>query len=166
MKDYRKYLPKETPEANSSWRGNKTGLRFRADQFVASQRRDFQPFLEELMTTQQFDDFLTKRIYSSTEPDVIFFDKSIEAKRNKIILNRKKADLTYLNAANAHRDLQQYDSIPPNYTNILPGECSNNTLSYATGLVRLINCSNMPLTSIHFHQRVIFKTRGQWISSI
>jgi hypothetical protein len=124
LKDYRKYLPKEVPEANSSWRGDKSGLRFRADDFVASQRRDFQPFLEELMATQQMDDFITKRMYSSTEPDVIFFDKSIEAKKNKSIMNRKKADLTYLNAANAHRDLQQYVSIPPNYTNILPGEFS------------------------------------------
>ena len=127
IKDYRKYLPKEVPEANSSWRGDKSGLRFRADDFVASQRRDFQPFLEELMATQQMDDFITKRMYSSTEPDVIFFDKSIEAKKNKSIMNRKKADLAYLNAANAHRDLQQYVSIPPNYTNILPGEFSITT---------------------------------------
>jgi hypothetical protein len=121
--EYRKYLPKDVLESNSSWRGDKSGLRFRGDDFVSAQRRDFQPFLEELMATQQFDDFITKRMYSSTEPDVIFFDKSIDAKKNRSILNRKKTDVAYLNAANAHRDLQQYIAIPPNYSDIL-NECS------------------------------------------
>ncbi|KAL7520493.1 hypothetical protein ACHAWX_005255 [Stephanocyclus meneghinianus] len=114
LKEYRKYLPKEEQPTSSSWRGDKSGLRFRADDFVAAQRRDFQPFLEELMSTQQFDDFITKRMYTSDEPDVVFFDKSIDAKKNRGLLSRKKADILYLHSASAHRELQQYVSIPPN----------------------------------------------------
>jgi len=114
LKEYRKFLPKGEQPASASWRGDKSGLRFRADDFVAAQRRDFQPFLEELMATQQFDDFITKRMYTSDEPDVVFFDKSIDAKKNRGLLSRKKADIMYLHSASAHRELQQYISIPPN----------------------------------------------------
>lgn len=88
---------------------------------MSAASRDFRPFLEELTLTQQFDDFVTKRMYSSLEPDVIFFNQSIDAKKNRSILNRKKADVDYLNAANAHKDLQQYVAIPPNSSNVPSG---------------------------------------------
>jgi hypothetical protein len=115
LKEYRKYTPKDTEQPISSdWRGDKSELRFRSDDFVTAQRRDFQPFLEELVMTQQFDDFITKRIYSPDEPDIIFFDKTIDAKKSRSILNRKKTDASYLHSANAHRNLQQYQAVPPN----------------------------------------------------
>ncbi|KAL3790965.1 hypothetical protein HJC23_004947 [Cyclotella cryptica] len=121
LKNYRKFLPKES-SSRINWRGhNSSKLRFQAEQFVLSQRREFQPFLEELVSTQQFDDFITRRIYnSSDEPDVIFFDKSIDAKKNKNILQVKKADTTFLHSANAHRELHQYTAILPNREDIPP----------------------------------------------
>ncbi|KAL7520492.1 hypothetical protein ACHAWX_005254 [Stephanocyclus meneghinianus] len=121
LKNYRKFLPKES-NSRINWHGKDSSkLRFHSEQFVLSQRREFQPFLEELVLTQQFDDFITRRMYnSSDEPDVIFFDKTIDAKRNKSILQVKKADTTFLHSANAHRELHQYTAILPNRENIPP----------------------------------------------
>jgi pentatricopeptide repeat protein len=53
------------------------GAGFRTDQFVRSQKFDMQPFLKQLCQTQQFDNFVTKRLYSSGEADVLFFDQAI-----------------------------------------------------------------------------------------
>ena len=118
LKDYRKFLPQEDGlDVRSSWRGPEanTGLRFQTEEFVMSQRHDFQPFLEELTCTQQFDDFITKRIYNAAnEPDVTFFDKSIDAKKNRSVLKIKKVDTTFLHSASAHRELQQYFAMEPN----------------------------------------------------
>ena len=78
----------------SSWRdpGAMDGGRFLADEFVNSQRPDFKPFLEELIGTQQFDDFVTHRLYNAADaPDVKFFDQSIEAKKNRSKLKLKKS---------------------------------------------------------------------------
>lgn len=71
--------------------------------------------------TQQFDDFITKRMYLSSEPDVIFFNQSIDAKKNRSIMSRKKVNVDYLNSANAHKDLQQYVAIPPSSSNVPSG---------------------------------------------
>ena len=109
-------MPKDIATANSSWHDDK--CRFKADDFVSSQRRDFQPFLEELMGTQMFEDFTTKCLYASGESDVIFFDKSIDAKKGRSLLNRKKTDVTYLNAADAHRSLQEFTAILPNHSDL------------------------------------------------
>jgi hypothetical protein len=66
-----------------------------------------QPFLEELVSIHQFDDLITKGIYNfSNETDVIFFDKSIDTKKNRVALKSKKTDATFLHSASAHRELQ------------------------------------------------------------
>jgi len=115
LKDYRKYMPASS--GLSSWRdpGAMQSGRFLSDEFVNSQRPDFRPFLEELIGTQQFDDFVTRRLYNAADaPDVKFFDQSIEAKKNRSKLNLKKVDTPFLHAASAHRDLKQIDAIKPN----------------------------------------------------
>lgn len=56
MKDYRRFI--ELPEGNNHGDFNK-------DEFIASQKPENQPFLAELCETQQFDDYVTKRIYRS-----------------------------------------------------------------------------------------------------
>ncbi|EED90263.1 hypothetical protein THAPSDRAFT_8075 [Thalassiosira pseudonana CCMP1335] len=117
LKEYRKFIPQEARSGqHASWRGQngKPDFRFQSHQFVLSQRRDFQPFLKGLVSTQQFDDFITKRIYnSSNEADVVFFDKSIDAKKNRSVLKIKKTDTTFLHSASAQRELQQYKAIAP-----------------------------------------------------
>ncbi|KAL3809623.1 LOW QUALITY PROTEIN: hypothetical protein ACHAXA_006622 [Cyclostephanos tholiformis] len=123
LKDYRKFMPPVPKNQQSSWRGSGSdyGGRFRAVEFVNSQLPDFQPFLEELIGTQQFDDFVTRRMYNAGKaPDVTFFDQSIDAKRNRSKLNLKKRETPFLHSANAHRNLKQIDAIPPNRANLPP----------------------------------------------
>eukprot|EP00956_Cyclotella_meneghiniana_P027128 scaffold60245_cov75-Cyclotella_meneghiniana.AAC.5 len=96
--------------------------RFLAEEFVASQRLDFQPFLQELVSTQMFDAFITRRIYNAgNEPDVTFFDQSIDAKNNRSKLRLKKTDTPFLHSANAHRIMKRIDAIEPN-KNDLPAD--------------------------------------------
>lgn len=117
LKDYQKFLPSSTNDLKS-WRASMSGtsdLRFLADEFVASQRLDFQPFLEELVSTQQFDDFITRRIYNAGKAsDLTFFDQSIDAKKNRSKLRLKKLDTPFLHSANAHRIMKRIDAIEPN----------------------------------------------------
>lgn len=128
LKEYRKFLPLEVAtDTQLSWRGpdGNSELRFQTEEFVMSQRSDFQPFLEELTSTQQFDDFITKRIYNAgNEPDVAFFDQSIDAKKNRSKLKFKKADTTFLHSASAHRQLNCYDAVPPNRKDVPSSACS------------------------------------------
>ena len=105
--------------------GSTNDPRFLVDEFVASQRLDFQPFLEELCSTQQFDDFITRRIYNAGKaPDVTFFDQSIDAKKNRSKLRLKKTETSFLHSANAHRIMKQIDAIEPN-KNDLPTDGSS-----------------------------------------
>ena len=122
LKDYRKCMPSSTGLL-SSWRdpGAMESGRFLSDEFVNSQRPDYRPFLEELIGTQQFDDFVTRRLYNAADaPDVKFFDQSIEAKKNRSKLKLKKVETPFLNAASAHRDMKQIDAIKPNQKRVPP----------------------------------------------
>eukprot|EP00584_Thalassiosira_punctigera_P013134 CAMPEP_0172562924 /NCGR_PEP_ID=MMETSP1067-20121228/98930_1 /TAXON_ID=265564 ORGANISM="Thalassiosira punctigera, Strain Tpunct2005C2" /NCGR_SAMPLE_ID=MMETSP1067 /ASSEMBLY_ACC=CAM_ASM_000444 /LENGTH=259 /DNA_ID=CAMNT_0013353253 /DNA_START=1 /DNA_END=777 /DNA_ORIENTATION=+ len=86
LKDYRKFMPSVPKNKQSTWRGpdSEYGGRFLAEEFVQSQPPEFEPFLEELIGTQQFDDFITRRMYNAGDaPDIKFFDQSIDAKRNR-----------------------------------------------------------------------------------
>ena len=89
LKDYKRFITNPDDDDNNNnnndnntssssqrWGGGKS---FHSNKFISSQPPDFQPFLQELCITQQFDDFITKRLYSPGEPDVKFFDQSITA---------------------------------------------------------------------------------------
>ena len=120
LKDYRKFMP-TLPKEHQSWRGpgSVNGGRFLASEFVQSQPLDFQPFLEELTGTQQFDDFVTRRMYNAGKaPDVTFFDQSIDAKLNRSKLKLKKTETSFLHSANAHRNLKRIDAVQPNRANL------------------------------------------------
>ena len=64
--------------------------------------------------TQQFDDFITRRMYSPGEPELVFFDQSIDAKLNRSRLRMKKLDTPFLQNAKAHKVLKLVDAIEPN----------------------------------------------------
>ena len=129
LKDYRKFMPSSSQtNSRSSWRslGSVETAQFQSTEFVNSQLPDYQPFLEELIGTQQFDDFVTRRMYNACKaPDVTFFDQSIDAKRNRSKLNLKKVRTNFLHSANAHRNLKQIDAIPPNKANLPPRSASD-----------------------------------------
>lgn len=74
LRNYRKFLvfPSKTHE------GAYGGAGFRSKEFVQAQRYDMQECLQELIGTQMFDDFVTKRLYGSGEADVTFFDRAVD----------------------------------------------------------------------------------------
>jgi len=118
LQDYRKFLPDEASmDERSTWRGKGglSSLRFQTEEFVAASPTEFQPFLEELVMTQQFDDFVTRKMHNAGDaPDIKFFDQSIDAKRNRSMLKLKKKETPFLNAACAHRDLKRVKAVEPN----------------------------------------------------
>lgn len=104
LKEYRRYMT--LPEGNNPGTFNK-------EAFIASQKPENQPFLAELCETQQFDDYVTKRIYSPGEPDVIFFDQSIDAKLNRSRLKLRKTETPFLQSAKAHKVLKTVAAVRP-----------------------------------------------------
>lgn len=120
LKGYRRFLtlgdvpnPEQlgVPESLSNWAGRPT---FHSEDFVAAQRTDFQPFLQEFVLTQQFDDFITKRMYSPGEPDVTFFDQSIDEKKNRSKLKLNKKETPFLQSTKSHKALKSIYAVEPN----------------------------------------------------
>jgi pentatricopeptide repeat protein len=89
--------------------------------YVASQRDDITPFLSEMCMTQSFDDFLTRKMYSPGEPDLIFFDQSIDAKNNRSNLKLRKVETPFLHSAKAHKVLTKLSAVEPNQRGLAGG---------------------------------------------
>ncbi len=58
--------------------GSYGGAGFRSREFIRVQKYDRRKFLGELINTQMFDEFVTKRLYGSGASDVAFFDRAID----------------------------------------------------------------------------------------
>lgn len=82
LQNYRKSLvfpSKEVSSSSSEPDGNNTAFGdFKSKDFLKSQRHEKRRFLAELVKTQMFDDFITKRLYGSGASDVTFFDQAID----------------------------------------------------------------------------------------
>jgi len=74
LRNYRKYLVFPSKHNEGSY----GGAGFRSKEFVESQRYDMRDFLSQLIGTQMFDTFITKRLYGSGEADVAFFDMAVD----------------------------------------------------------------------------------------
>ena len=98
---------------------------FDSDEFVATRREDFQPFLREFVLTQEFADFLTKPMYSPGEPDIVFFDESIEEKKNRSKLKLVKTETVFLQSAKAHKVLKTIHAVKPNENDLPQEECAS-----------------------------------------
>mmetsp|Transcript_25913 Transcript_25913/g.51978 ORF Transcript_25913/g.51978 Transcript_25913/m.51978 type:complete len:1413 (+) Transcript_25913:53-4291(+) len=88
LQKYRKFLvfPSKANE------GSYGGAGFRSQEFLASQRADVRAFLEEMVGSQMFDDFVTKRLYGSGEADISFFDTAVDRfVKNQSLLGRVAA---------------------------------------------------------------------------
>jgi len=119
LKTYRKFL--HVPEANGTetsdvkpGRWTSSHMTFDRSGFIAWQKSDQQPFFQEMCMTQQFDDFITKRMYNPDDADVIFFDQSIDAKDNRSRLKLKKVETPFLQSAKAHKVLKTLRAVEPN----------------------------------------------------
>ena len=97
LKEYRGFL--HVPDSSKlgqptpgsiDWMEWSSKFSFDSIAFIASQKKLYEPYLSELCGTQQFDEFITKRLYSPELPDIIFFDQSIDAKLNRSRLKIKK----------------------------------------------------------------------------
>lgn len=74
LRNFRKYLVFPSKHNEGSY----GGAGFRSKEFLESQRFDMREFLEQLIGTQMFDNFITKRLYGSGEADVAFFDMAVD----------------------------------------------------------------------------------------
>lgn len=109
LKGYRKFLTK--PE------GSGHGI-FHKQEFISAQKQENQQFLSGLCETQQLDDFIMKTLYSPGEPDVIFFNQSIDAKLNRSRLKLRKVDTPFLQSAKTHKVLKKVQAVQPNHDDL------------------------------------------------
>jgi pentatricopeptide repeat protein len=130
FKDYRGFLempdvgtPASPTPGAQDWLKWSNRRSFNRDGFLASQKPEYRPFLSEVCMTQQFDDFITKRLYNPELPDVIFFDQSIDAKLNRSRLKLKKVDTPFLQSATTYKILQVFEAVEPNQAS-LPEDCT------------------------------------------
>ena len=78
LRNYRKFLVFPSKDNTESSFASYGGAGFRSNEFIDSQRYDMKAFLKQLVGTQMFDDFMTKRLYGSTDADIAFFDTAVD----------------------------------------------------------------------------------------
>jgi pentatricopeptide repeat protein len=120
LKDYRRFLvtpdgdsPSSPGPSSGDWMQWDKRKSFDRDGFLQSQKGEYVAYLSDLTMTQQFDDFITKRLYSPEMPDIIFFDQSIDAKLNRSRLKLRKVDTPFLQSVKAHKVLQKFVAVEP-----------------------------------------------------
>ena len=100
LRDYKRFIDRNTTT-------------FRTKDFLKSQRQDFKPFLKVFLDTQLFDSFITKALFSPHEPDILFFNQSITAKKNRSKMTLKKKRTPFLHSAKAQKQLRTIDASKP-----------------------------------------------------
>ncbi len=103
LRDYKRFIVEDN-------NGSKI---FKTKEFILAQRADHRFFLREFCSTQQFDCFLTKRMYEPGAPDILFFDQSITAKRNRSKMTLKKKETPFLMSAKARQGLRSVEVPQP-----------------------------------------------------
>lgn len=74
--------------------------------------------------------FLDKEVYSPGEPDLVFFEQSIQAKVNRSKLKIRKADTTFLQSAQVHKDLKKMKAVDPSVEGLDSRRLSNTEARY------------------------------------
>lgn len=120
LKNYRRYIIYGTSNDPDPL------TKFRFEEFLAEQPADAQPFLEELIPTQMFSQFVDERalqfVSGDKLRDVIFFDESIDAKMNRYTFKLHSIDTPFL-LDTADRHAKTYvpptpntEGLPPHFT--------------------------------------------------
>ena len=108
LKTYRKYIVYGTSNDPDPL------TKFRFDEFLAEQPADARAFLEELVATQMFSQFVDERalqfVSGDKLRDVVFFDESIDAKMNRYMFRLHSIDTPFL-LATADKHAKTY--VPP-----------------------------------------------------
>ena len=96
LKDYRDHLifPSDNKQDSCG---------FQTKLFISRQPFDARPFLKQFCSSQLFDSFVTKCVYDPSRSDIIFFDQSIDAKKNRSMLKMKKLETPFLKSACINR---------------------------------------------------------------
>ena len=92
---------------------------FHSESFIKLQKTDLQPFLQDFTQTQMFDGFIAKRLVNPGEPDCIFFDQSIDEKKNRSKLKINKTETPFLLSTKSHKALKTFYAVEPNLQGIL-----------------------------------------------
>jgi len=77
LRNYREYMIYPSKAKDDEHVASYDGAGFLSKNFVKSERYDARDFLNQLLGTQMWDEFATKRLYGSSSPDVIFFDDAV-----------------------------------------------------------------------------------------
>ena len=74
LQKYRRFLVFPSKQNEGAY----GGAGFRSQEFLGAHSSGLRDFLEELVGSQMFDDFVTKRLYGSGEADISFFDSAVD----------------------------------------------------------------------------------------
>jgi len=74
LQKYRRFLVFPSKQNEGAY----GGAGFRSQEFLGAHGAGLRDFLEELVGSQMFDDFVTKRLYGSGEADISFFDSAVD----------------------------------------------------------------------------------------
>ena len=77
LRNYREYMIYPSKARGSENVASYDGAGFLSKNFVKAERHDIRDFLNQFLGTQMWDEFVTKRLYGSSSPDVIFFDDAV-----------------------------------------------------------------------------------------
>ena len=110
LRNYRKFLVFPSKENEGAY----GGAGFRSKEFVQSQRFDMQEFLNQLIGTQMFDNFVTKRLYGSGEADVAFFDLAVDKfLKNQGLLSNVDVGGRFRRTAGGQKTTNIFSKKPP-----------------------------------------------------
>ncbi|CAK9252177.1 unnamed protein product [Sphagnum jensenii] len=105
----------------------------------AGHTQDWRPFLSEMVRSQMFAEFVDSRLFEvGRNPDVVFFDESIDAKMNRYTLNQlmlRSIDTPFLNNSDS-KHTKTYVAPSPDTDN-LPPPPDPAGYTYPEGLARL-----------------------------
>ena len=93
--------------------------KFDTEAFLAEQAVESRPFLEQMLESQLFSQFVDSRVFEiGRDPDVVFFDESIDAKQNRYTLQllRGNIDTPFLNSLDSKHH-KTYVAPSPDITN-------------------------------------------------
>eukprot|EP01036_Dinobryon_divergens_P027068 gene27068-35782_t len=116
LKDYKKYLIYGTPEDPDPI------VKFKFSEFISDQAAEFRPFLQVMVETQAFSQFVDERVlHLKKNQDVVFFDESIDAKMNRYLLRKilkQTTDTPFLNDTNVKVHIKTYVPPSPDLSNL------------------------------------------------
>ena len=160
LQNYRPYLIPASLEALNQDQGFTEF--FRKADFVAASDKETKPFLLNFMETQAFSEFAIERIEKSeSDHDILFFDESLKAKRNRSKFRINK-EMTPFIEDSSYKISQTIQAIEPNsknateidYKNIFPIKLNPEFMLQPRQVKPLITESDQKILNRHTHELI------------